>query len=69
MLNITTSVTWYVNNVDVKGVDNFVIDDAKTTKVKNWLTILRMTNISPALAGLVKCSYTCGIGPDISGLY
>ena len=60
------TVTWYVNGVDVKGVTNFDIDDSQFTKVKNWRTQLRMTEISPELAGEIKCSYECGIGPPVT---
>ncbi|KAL5261221.1 hypothetical protein ACHWQZ_G007058 [Mnemiopsis leidyi] len=60
------SVTWYVNGINVKGVTNFAIDDSQFNKDKDWRTTLRMTEISPNLAGEVKCSYECGIGPPVT---
>ena len=60
------TVTWYVNGIDIKGVTNFKTDDSQFSKVKNWRTILEMTNISPELAGEIKCSYECGIGPPVT---
>ena len=53
--------------MDVKDVDDFVINNDLFTETAYWKTILKMSNMSPKMAGTVECRYECGIGGSISG--